>query len=215
MTTFQNVWPVNELGEIVAATGVGSSSVTGFVNQDQIPVDSIGKVKIAGMAQLATDAAGMVHVLKSRSSPSSGVALVTGTTTEQFFELADLSSLLRVDDAVTVDITLAYTGSTNGKYITYYLGPDTSSLTSLAGTTRTSGTEVSMRAMSEFFVQDMNSVGRISSALGVIGPSATAVSSLSVDVGQPSLKLYIGLKLASAAEQIAVHKYAVLLQRSN
>ncbi len=52
MTTFQNAWPVNELGEIVAATGVGSSSVTGFVNQDQIPADSSGKVKIAGMAQL-------------------------------------------------------------------------------------------------------------------------------------------------------------------
>ena len=215
MTTFQNVWPVNELGEIVAAAGVGSSNITGFMNQDQIPVGSDNKVKIAGMAQLATDGAGMVHVLKSRSSPSSGVAMVTGTTTEQFFELADLSSLLRVDDAVTVDITLAYTGSTNGKYITYYLGPDTSSLDALAGTTRTSGTEVSMRAMAEFFVQDMNSVGRIASALGVIGPSATAVSSLSVDVGQPSLKLYVGLKLASAAEQITVHKYAVLLQRSN
>lgn len=55
MTTFQNVWPVNELGEIVAAAGVGSSSVTGFVNQDQIPADSSGKVKIAGMAQLVKD----------------------------------------------------------------------------------------------------------------------------------------------------------------
>jgi hypothetical protein len=55
MTTFQNVWPVNELGEIVAAAGVGSSSVTGFVNQDQIPADSNGKVKIAGMAQLVKD----------------------------------------------------------------------------------------------------------------------------------------------------------------
>ena len=167
------------------------------------------------LARLVTDAAGVVHVLKSRSSPASGVALVSGTTTEQFFELADLSSLLRVDDAVTADVTLAYTGSTNGKYITYYLGPNTSSLAVLASTTRTSGTEVAMRALFEFFVQDMNSVGRISSALGVIGNSATAVSSLSVDVGQPSLKLYIGLKLASAAEQITVHKYAVLLQRSN
>jgi len=55
MTTFQNAWPVNELGEIVAAAGVGSSSVTGFVNQDQIPADSSGKVKIAGMAQLVKD----------------------------------------------------------------------------------------------------------------------------------------------------------------
>lgn len=55
MTTFQNVWPVNELGEIVAAAGVGSSNIAGFVNQDQIPTDSSGKVKIAGMAQLATE----------------------------------------------------------------------------------------------------------------------------------------------------------------
>ena len=54
MTTFQNVWPVNELGEIVAAAGVGSSNITGFMNQDQIPVGSDNKVKIAGMAQLVT-----------------------------------------------------------------------------------------------------------------------------------------------------------------
>ena len=56
MTTFQNVWPVNEQGEIVASSGSGSNNITGFVNQDQIPVDSSGKVKIAGMAQLVTDA---------------------------------------------------------------------------------------------------------------------------------------------------------------
>lgn len=67
MTTFQNVWPVNELGEIVAAAGVGSSSITGFVNQDQIPTDSSGKVKIAGMAQIATDAAGGVVELSGIS----------------------------------------------------------------------------------------------------------------------------------------------------
>lgn len=54
MTTFQNAWPVNENGEIVAATGSGSNTVTGFMNQDQIPVDANGKVKIAGMAQLVT-----------------------------------------------------------------------------------------------------------------------------------------------------------------
>jgi hypothetical protein len=74
MTTFQNVWPVNELGEIVAATGVGSSSVTGFVNQDQIPTDSSGKVKIAGMAQLVT--AGGVRRLSDGAVIVPGAALV-------------------------------------------------------------------------------------------------------------------------------------------
>ena len=79
MTTFQNVWPVNELGEIVAATGTGSNNITGFMNQDQIPADSSGKVKIAGMAQLATDAGGnpksIGGVLIPRASGKTVVAL--------------------------------------------------------------------------------------------------------------------------------------------
>ena len=50
MTTFQNVWPVNEVGEIVTAAGVGSTTVTGYVAQDQIPVDSMSRVRLAGMS---------------------------------------------------------------------------------------------------------------------------------------------------------------------
>jgi hypothetical protein len=41
------VWPVNELGEIVAQAGAGTTTITGFVSQDQIPTDtSTNKVVI-------------------------------------------------------------------------------------------------------------------------------------------------------------------------
>ena len=53
-----SAWPINENGELVIEGGTGSNNVTGWVNQDQIPVTSDGKIKIAKMAQLATDAAG-------------------------------------------------------------------------------------------------------------------------------------------------------------
>lgn len=52
-----NAWPVNELGEIVVESGVGTNNVTGFINQDQIPVAQ-GGIKLAGVAKIATDAAG-------------------------------------------------------------------------------------------------------------------------------------------------------------
>ncbi len=61
-----NAWPVNENGELVIEGGTGSNNVTGWVNQDQLPVTSDGKVKIAKMAQLATDAGGERHWLLCR-----------------------------------------------------------------------------------------------------------------------------------------------------
>jgi len=49
MSSYQSVWPLNELGEIVIGQGVGTTNVVGFLNQDQIPVDAGGKVKFTGM----------------------------------------------------------------------------------------------------------------------------------------------------------------------
>ena len=46
----QSVWPINEVGEIVTAVGVGSTTVVGYVAQDQIPVDSMSRVRLAGMS---------------------------------------------------------------------------------------------------------------------------------------------------------------------
>ena len=212
MAKYQQGFPVNENGEIVVSGT--NQAVVGTLPIDMLPVDDSGGLKLGNVATLATDAAGAVQTLVCRASPASGVATVTGTTTEQFFELVDIGSLLKTNDSIVIDSTIGYTGSTNAKTITYYIGPNTSSLSALAATSRTSGTEVALRSMFEFFVHDMSTIGRIGSALGTVGPGSTAVSTLSIDIAQPALKLFIGLKLALVSETITLHKYAVRLERS-
>lgn len=50
-TKVAQVWPVNELGEIVAVTGAGTTNVTGFLNENQVPIDEFtGKVAIVGIS---------------------------------------------------------------------------------------------------------------------------------------------------------------------
>lgn len=49
MSEFQNVWPVNSNNEIVVTTGTGNNTIAGFVNQDQIPSDSLGRIKFSNL----------------------------------------------------------------------------------------------------------------------------------------------------------------------
>lgn len=137
MTTFQNVWPVNELGEIVAAAGVGSSSVTGFVNQDQIPADSSGKVKIAGMAQLVKD--GGVPRLSDGTAIVPGAAVVVAnfspvvrssvgdSTDTSFVTLATFSvpgGLLGPNGWLEIFFNASSNINTLTKYVSVYIGGD-------------------------------------------------------------------------------------------
>ena len=204
----------NGLHQQKIVTTLSGSDEAALVAAGIATYDLDGPAENVRMAQLATDAAGAVQALVCRASPASGVATVTGTTTEQLFELVDISSLLKTNDSIVIDSTIGYTGSTNAKTITYYIGPNSSSLSALAATSRTSGTEVALRSMFEFFVHDMSTIGRIGSALGTVGPGSTAVSTLAIDIAQPALKLFIGLKLAMGSETITLHKYAVRLERS-
>lgn len=57
MANFSNGLPVNELGEVVVTSGVGSSNIVGTLPPDLIPVDNItGGIKLNKVAQLVTDA---------------------------------------------------------------------------------------------------------------------------------------------------------------
>lgn len=47
MTTFQNVWPINANNEIVVTTGTGDNNIVGYVNQDQLPADEQGRIKLS------------------------------------------------------------------------------------------------------------------------------------------------------------------------
>ncbi len=109
------------------------------------------------------------------------------------------------DTFVDVDITLSYTANTNSKAIYYYIGPNTSTLTTLAGTTRTSGTEGGLRSTFQVGVIDTNNLLRIASALGSAGTQGlSTIGSLSYNTLQTS-KLYIGVQLGNAADIITCH----------
>lgn len=53
-----SVWGVNERGEIVAATGKGTSNVAGYISESQIPQNDQGKVVFANVPTLTYDASG-------------------------------------------------------------------------------------------------------------------------------------------------------------
>lgn len=45
-----SVWPINENGEVVASVGTGTSTVVGFLGQDNIPLDSTNKFAVVGLS---------------------------------------------------------------------------------------------------------------------------------------------------------------------
>ena len=190
-----NGWPVNENNEIVTEVGTGNRNITGFLPQDQIPVSGSGGVLMVTPEQ----------VVSQFASPSSGAFSVTGNTSMQYFEIADLTGKLSQDTFVDLDITLSYTTNTNSKSINFYIGPNTSTLTTLAGTTRTSGTEGGLRSTFQVGVIDTNNLLRIASALGSAGTQGlSTIGSLSYNTLQTS-KLYIGVQLGNAADIITCH----------
>ena len=190
-----NGWPVNENNEIVTEVGTGNRNITGFLPQDQIPVSGSGGVLMVIPENIVTQF----------SSPSSGAFSVTGNTSMQYFEIADLTGKLSQDTFVDLDITLSYTANTNSKSINFYIGPNTSTLTTLAGTTRTSGTEGGLRSTFQVGVIDTNNLLRIASALGSAGTQGlSTIGSLSYNTLQTS-KLYIGVQLGNAADIITCH----------
>lgn len=188
-----NGWPVNELDELVVETGTGTRNIVGFLPQDQIPVSG-------GVLMVTPE-----QVVSQFASPSSGAFSVTGNTSMQYFEIADLTGKLSQDTFVDLDITLSYTANTNSKSINFYIGPNTSTLTTLAGTTRTSGTEGGLRSTFQVGVIDTNNLLRIASALGSTGTQGlSTIGSLSYNTLQTS-KLYIGVQLGNAADIITCH----------
>lgn len=190
-----NVWPVNELDEIVTEVGTGSRNITGFLPQDQIPVSGSGGVLMVTPEQ----------VVSQFASPSSGAFSVTGNTSMQYFEIADLTGKLSQDTFVDLDITLSYTANTNSKSINFYIGPDTSTLTTLAGTTRTLGTEGGLRSTFQVGVIDTNNLLRIASALGTSGTQGlSTIGSVPYNTLQTS-KLYVGVQLGNATDTITCH----------
>lgn len=59
MAKFANGLPVNELGEVVVTSGVGSSNIVGTLPPDLIPVDNTtGGIKLSKVPQIITDSSG-------------------------------------------------------------------------------------------------------------------------------------------------------------
>ena len=191
MAKYQQGFPVNAEQEIVISSGVGSNLVQEVLSTDVLPVDDSGRLSVVLPEQVITQF----------SSPSSGSFQVTGNTSAQIFEIADLSGKLKQDCIVNVDATFSYPANTNTKTITFSVGPNTSSLTGLGGTTRTSGTETGMRSLFQFGVVDQNTLFRIATSLGAIGATGSTVGNVSYNT-QQNTKLYVTVQLGNAADTL-------------
>ena len=194
MAKYQQGFPVNENGEIVTTTGSGSRNISSILPIDFVSTDDNNKVPLVLPEQIITQF----------SSPSGGSFSVTNNTSLQWFEIADLTGRLTQDTIVDMDVTFSYSMNTNAKLITYSIGPNTSSLTTLAGTSRTSGTETGLRAMFQFSVVDSNTLFRVASSLGAVGASGSTIGTLTYNTNQIS-KLYIGVQLSNVADSITCH----------
>ncbi len=79
MAKFANGLPVNELGEVVVTSGVGSSNIVGTLPPDLIPVDNTtGGIKLNKVALLETDAGGRNRIDGIYSGDDRAVLVIGG-----------------------------------------------------------------------------------------------------------------------------------------
>ncbi len=133
MAKFANGLPVNELGEVVVSTGLGSNNIVGMLPPDSIPVDNTtGGIKLNKVAQLATDAEGGVAGLVDPANSTTGpiklsrigkTAVVFGDSiTAQNHSAAAITSLTRASGVVTAVATNH--GMFSGTYARIYGAAD-------------------------------------------------------------------------------------------
>ncbi len=130
-----SAWPINENGELVIEGGTGSNNVTGWVNQDQIPVTSDGKIKIAKMAQLATGAGGNVVGFVGPTcfrDNTQRISTLTGSD-EVVLTLSIPAAVLRADSLIRITSLWSCTNSANAK--SFKIQADGQSVLSLSQTT--------------------------------------------------------------------------------
>ncbi len=82
--TETNVWPVNELGEIVFEAGAGTNNVVGYLNSSFIPTTISGKkvpVKVPGTTVSGiSDVPGLTAALAAKQNTLTGTGDVPGLT---------------------------------------------------------------------------------------------------------------------------------------
>ena len=136
MAKFANGLPVNELGEVVVTSGVGSSNIVGTLPPDSIPVDNTtGGIKLNKVALLATDAG--VTRLSNGAVIVPGAAVVVANfspvvrssvgdaTDTNFVTLATFSvpgGLLGPNGWLEIFINASASISTLTKYVSVYVG---------------------------------------------------------------------------------------------
>lgn len=119
MVLATSTWPVNELGEILAQSGVGSSTTSGQLPNDLVPLDgTTGKV-IINLQQNAVatpvtsssvttyDTAGRVSVVTTTSA--TGIT----TVTYMYDSLGRVATSVYVAGATTKTTTYSYDSSGN------------------------------------------------------------------------------------------------------
>ena len=115
-----NCWPVNELGEIVAQDGVGSTNITGYLQSSAIPVDpSTRALALVRKSSFGIDP-------RAHGAKIDGIALYdVTTTTGTACTVNSVSAQFSEDDVGKTFAILAYADTiTAGKgFITSYISP--------------------------------------------------------------------------------------------
>lgn len=150
-------------------------------------------------------------VLASGVSTEAGCVQFTGSTSEQFTELCDLTGKLRVDDRILIECHVTYTGSTNTKTVNLRLGSDTSGAL-IVSSARNTAPDTGIRFEYEIGVVSDSTFMRGGSIVTSFGGSVSSATS-AISFNLNPLKLFLGLTLASAAESIGLVAYTVTLIR--
>jgi len=156
-----------------------------------------------------------IPFIASQRSGAPYLMAVTGTTSLQYYEIADIPNLnLNINDNIEIEALYSYTASTNNKIIGVYFGPNTSSTTLISQSTRAVASEGEFTIKLKLWAETNSSLVGNTSLIAPFGPANASPNSFSIDLSASPMKLYLSAQLALSTETILLRAYQVTVNRS-
>lgn len=152
-----------------------------------------------------------------KGSSLTGVLTVTGTTTIQYIEIADLVTMgVQVGDQIDIELHFNYTASTNGKTFNLGIGATgAGAAANLTTTTRSTAGEVYLIAPYRIWVVSTSQIMKQSSFFVSYGTNTNqSMSAIAVDTVAGPAKIFVGIQLALGTETASLLGYRVAPIRS-